>query len=46
MFFLTKGIRLSVCWTKDVNIGETGLTIMNFASIGIQVKFIDTMKYF
>ena len=46
MFFLIKGIRLSGWGTKDVNIGETGLTKINFASIGTQVKFIDTMKYF
>ena len=29
MFFLIKGIRLSVCWTNDVNIGGTGLTSIN-----------------
>ena len=40
-----KGIRLSVWETKDINIGETGLTNINFASIG-NVKFINTMKYY
>ena len=45
MYFLIKGIRLSVWETKDINVGRTGLTNINFASIG-QVKFIDTMKYF
>ena len=30
----------------DVNIGGTGLTNINFASISNQVKFIDTMKCF
>ena len=45
MYFLIKGIRLSVWETKDINIGRTGLTNINFASIG-QMKFIDTMKYF
>ena len=30
---------------KDINIGRTGLTNINFASIG-NVKFIDTMKYY
>ena len=45
MYFPIKGIRLSVWETKDINIGGTGLTNINFASIG-QVKFIDTMKYF
>ena len=38
MFFLVKGIRLSV--------GGTGLTNINFASVSSQVEFIDTMKYF
>ena len=46
MFFLIKGIRLSVWGTKNVNIGRTGLTNINFASIGTQVKLINTMKYF
>ena len=46
MLFLIKGIRLSVWGTKDINIGGTGLTSINFASISSQVKFIDTMKYF
>ena len=32
MFFLIKGIRLSVWGTKYVNIGRTGLTNINFAS--------------
>ena len=46
MFFLIKGIRLSVQGTKYVNIGRTELTNINFASIGTQLKSIDTMKYF
>ena len=46
MFFLIKGIRLSVWGTKDLNIGGTGLTNIKFASIGTQVKLIDTIKYF
>ena len=46
MFFLVKGIRFSVWGTKDVSIGGTGLTNINFASISTQVKFIDTMKNF
>ena len=46
MFFLIKGIRLSVWGIKDVNIGGTGMTNINFASISNQVKFIDTMIYF
>ena len=46
IFFLVKGIRLSVWGTKYINIGGTGLTNINFAGISSQVIFIDTMKYF
>ena len=46
MFFLIKGITLSVWGTRDVNTGGTGLTNINFASISNQVEFIDAMKYF
>ena len=45
MYFLIKGIRLSVLEPKDINIGGTGLTNIHFASIG-NIKFIDTMKYY
>ena len=45
MYFLIKGIRVSVWRTKDINIGGTGLTSINYANFG-QMKFIDTMKYF
>ena len=44
MYFLIKGIRLSVWKTKDINIGRTGLTNINVTSIG-NIKCIDTMKY-
>ena len=46
MFFLIKGITLSVWGTKGVNISGTGLTNINFASLSTQVKFIDTRKHF
>ena len=45
MYFLTKGIRLSVWEPKGINIGRTGLTNINFACIS-NVKFIDKMKYY
>ena len=45
IYFLLKGIRLSVWDTKDINIGGSGLTTINFANTG-EVKLIDTMKYF
>ena len=46
MFFLLKGIRLSVWGTKDIYIGGSGLTNINFESLSSEVKFIDTMKYY
>ena len=46
MFFLLKGIRLSVWGIKYLNICGSGLTNINFASLGSQVKFINTMKYY
>ena len=45
MFFLLKGIRLSVWETKDINMGGTNLTNINYSTIR-SVKFIDTMKYY
>ena len=44
-YFLLKGTRFSCCETKEINIGATNLTNINFANIGSQVKIIDTMKY-
>ena len=44
-YFLLKGTRVSVWDTKNINIGGSGLTTRNFASIG-DVKLIDMMKYF
>ena len=45
IYFLIKGIRLSVWESKDINIGGTGLTNINYGSL-MDMKFIDTMKYF
>ena len=45
MFFLLKGIKLLVWETKDINMGGTNLTNINYSTIG-NVKFIDTMKYY
>ena len=45
IYFLIKGIRLSVWETKDINIGGTGLTDINHGSL-LDMKLIDTMKYF
>ena len=46
MFLLLEGIQLSLWGMKDLNIGGSGLTNINLASFGSQVKFIDTMKYY
>ena len=44
--FVVKGIRLCVRRTNQFNIGETNLTNVQYANIGNQVKFIDTIKYY
>ena len=44
-FFVVKGIRFCVWRTKQLNIGGTNVTNVQYANIGNQVKFIDTMKY-
>ena len=41
-----KVLRASVWKTRDINIGGQSPTDINFASIGNQVQFIDTIKYF
>ena len=46
MFFLLKGFRATASNTKNINIGRTNLTNINFANIGGETKFIDTLKYF
>ena len=43
--FFFKGIRLSVWETKDINMGGTNQTNINYSIIG-NVKFIDTMKHY
>ena len=44
--FVVKGIRLCVWHTKQLNIGGNNLTNVQYSSIGSQVKFIDTIKYY
>ena len=46
MLFLLKGIRLLIWETKDLNVGGKGPINVNFASLGPQIKFIDTMKHY
>ena len=45
-FFVFKGKRLCVWRTKQLNIGGNDLTNINFANVGSQVKFIDTIKFY
>ena len=44
-FFVLKGIRLCVWRTKQLNIGGTNLTNVQYGKIGDQVKFIGMTKY-
>ena len=45
-FFLLKGLRAGVWKTRDITIGGTNPTNINFTLIGNQVIFIDPVKYF
>ena len=45
-FFAVKGIRFCVWRTKQLNIGGTNLTNVQYANMGDQVKFIETIKYY
>ena len=45
-FFVVKDIRLCVWRTKQLNIGGANSTNVQYANIGSQVKFTDTIKYY
>ena len=45
-FFFMQGFRPTVWETTDINIGAKNASNVNFAAIGNQVRFIDTIKYF
>ena len=45
MFFLLKGLRLSVWRTDDINIGGNNMVDINYAQID-NFKFIDSIKYY
>ena len=45
-FFFLKGIRPTVWETTHIKIGAKNGSNINFALIGNQVRFIDTIKYF
>lgn len=44
--FSLKGLRRSVWGTKDIGIGGSNAANINFANIGNQVMFLDTIRYF
>ena len=44
--FAVKGIRWCVWRIRQLNIGGTNVTNVQYANIGNQVKFIDTIKYY
>ena len=45
-FFLLKGLRAGFWRTRDLTIGGKNSTDINFASIGNQIQFLDTIRYF
>ena len=45
-FFVVKGIRLCVWRTKQLNIDDKDLTNVQYANMGDQVKFVETIKYY
>ena len=46
MFLLLKGFQATAWSTRDINLGGTNLTNINFANIGSKTKFIYTLKYY
>ena len=46
IYVLIKGIRLSVWGTEDIKISGGNLTNINFTNIGMQIKFINTLKFY
>ena len=46
MFFLLKNFRATAWNTKDINIGGTNLTNIDFTNIAGETKFVDTLKYY
>ena len=45
-FFFVQGYRPTVWETTDIKIGAKNASNINFATIGNQVRFTDTIKYF
>ena len=45
-FFLLKGLRSGIWRTRDITIAGKNPTDISFATIGKQIQFLDTIKYF
>ena len=45
-YFFIRGYRATAWNSKDLNIGGSGLTRIDFANINNTYKFIDTLKYY
>ena len=46
MFFFIKDFQATAWNTKNINLGGTSLTHINFANIGGEIKLLDTLKYY
>ena len=46
MFFFIKDFQATAWNTKNINLGGTSLTHINFANIGGEMKLLDTLKYY
>ena len=46
MYFFIRGYRTTTWNSKDLNVGGTDLTRINFANINNTYKFVDTLKYY
>ena len=46
MFFFIKGYRATAWGTKELNVGGTNLTHINYENIAGEIKFINTIKYY
>ena len=45
-FYVIKGFRAPVWKTKNITMAGNNITNLNFMSIGLEVKFIDSLKYY
>ena len=46
MCFFIKGYLATAWGTKDLNIGGTNVTHINYGNMGGEIKFVDTTKYY